>query len=86
MCSTKQQAAHPTARPAPAAPLQMRRWAPEGGMHMLTGSSKWVNREDVLRRMRKAHTIARRISRREAAAAGGGGAVGSEGALQEQPA
>ena len=28
--------------------VQTKRWVPEGGMAMLTGSTKWVSREDVI--------------------------------------
>lgn len=43
-----------------------RRWAPEGGMRMLTGSSTWFSREEVLRELRKDETISSRIARRGA--------------------
>eukprot|EP00887_Chlorella_sp_A99_P007544 scaffold28.g7544.t1 len=41
-----------------------RRWASEGGMPMLTGSSRWVSREDVLREMRGDGAAPRRPSQR----------------------
>ncbi|EFN56379.1 hypothetical protein CHLNCDRAFT_144903 [Chlorella variabilis] len=41
-----------------------RRWKPEGGMEMLTGSSSWFSREEVLREMRKDESISRRMTRR----------------------
>ncbi|KAL4857705.1 Pentatricopeptide repeat-containing protein [Chlorella vulgaris] len=43
---------------------KVRRWAPEGGMRMLTGSTSWFSREEVLREMRKAHSITNRIAKR----------------------
>ncbi|KAL4438258.1 hypothetical protein ABPG77_010619 [Micractinium sp. CCAP 211/92] len=44
-----------------------RRWLPEGGMQMLTGSSRWFSREEVVRGLRKDHSITSRIARRNAA-------------------
>lgn len=44
-------------------------------MEMLTGSSAWFSRDEVLRTMRKAHSIGRRIERREQHGGGDGGAA-----------
>ncbi|KAL4448405.1 hypothetical protein ABPG75_005624 [Micractinium tetrahymenae] len=44
-----------------------RRWVPEGGMQMLTGSSQWFSREEVVRELRKDHSISTRIARRHSA-------------------
>lgn len=69
----------------PVAPrLQMRRWVPEGGMQQLTGSGSWFSREEVLRELRKGHSIAKRIARREGYAAAGLPDDELEGALEAQ--